>query len=244
MSTTRADRLRGSIAERSFADALAVVANHPPSPSRRRVAYDYTTPTRRQPSTGPRPLSVPVRSTAPGGAGPLCDALRAMDEGRVSSVELVRAALDAVDRHNDELVAVVHLDAEGALAAAGRLDEERAAGRIVGPLHGVPITVKDVIDVAGMPTRCASAVYEDWPAHDAVSVARLRDAGAVVLGKAATHEFALGVTSPQSRNPRDTTRIPGGSSGGSAASATDPAIGAAWSIVHDSETMPSVGTRP
>ena len=218
MTPTRADHLDGSIAEQSFTDALDVLADHPPSPARRRISYDYAVPRRRRPSPEPPRAPTSNRSSSPSGSGPLSDALRAMDEGRVSSVELVRASLDAVDRNNDELVAVVHVDADGALDAARRLDAERAAGRVVGPLHGVPITVKDVIDVAGMPTRCASAVYEDWPERDAVSVARLRAAGAVVLGKAATHEFALGVTSPQSRNPRDTTRIPGGSSGGSAAS--------------------------
>ena len=120
----------------------------------------------------------------------------------MSSVELVRAALDAVDRNNDELVAVVHLDAEGALDAARRLDAERAAGRVVGPLHGVPITVKDVIDVArhADPVRARRST-RTGPSVDAASVARLRAAGAVVLGKASTHEFALGVTSPAEPQP-------------------------------------------
>jgi aspartyl-tRNA(Asn)/glutamyl-tRNA(Gln) amidotransferase subunit A len=109
------------------------------------------------------------------------------------------------------------VDPEAALAAAARLDEAAEAGLPLGPLHGIPLTVKDVIDVAGFPTRCGSAVYHDRPELDAVAVARLRAAGAVILGKAATHEFALGVTSPQSRNPFDPGRIPGGSSGGSVA---------------------------
>jgi aspartyl-tRNA(Asn)/glutamyl-tRNA(Gln) amidotransferase subunit A len=77
------------------------------------------------------------------------------------------------------------------------------------------VTVKDVIDVAGLPTAAGSAAYLDHPAEDAVAVARLRAAGAVILGKVATHEFALGVTTPQARNPFDPSRIPGGSSGGS-----------------------------
>jgi aspartyl-tRNA(Asn)/glutamyl-tRNA(Gln) amidotransferase subunit A len=83
-------------------------------------------------------------------------------------------------------------------------------------LHGIPVTVKDIIDVAGAPTRAGSAAYDDLPAADAVGVARLRAAGAIVLAKVSTHEFALGVTNPQSRNPHDPSRIPGGSSGGSA----------------------------
>ena len=77
-----------------------------------------------------------------------------------------------------------------------------------------------------MPTRCGSLAYLDRPLRDATSVARLRAAGAIIVGKATTHEFALGVTSPQSRNPHDLTRIPGGSSGGSAITvATGMALG-------------------
>ena len=89
-------------------------------------------------------------------------------------------------------------------------------GTIRSRLHGIPITVKDVIDVAGLTTRAGSLTYADRPDHDAEPVARLRRAGVVVIGKAATHEFALGVTSPQCRNPHDPTRLAGGSSGGSA----------------------------
>jgi aspartyl-tRNA(Asn)/glutamyl-tRNA(Gln) amidotransferase subunit A len=83
-------------------------------------------------------------------------------------------------------------------------------------LHGIPVTVKDVIDVAGAPTRAGSDAYDIVPTADATGVARLRAAGATVLAKVATHEFALGVTNPQCGNPHDPGRIPGGSSGGSA----------------------------
>ena len=113
-------------------------------------------------------------------------------------------------------MAVVHLMDAAALAEAAACDAEAAAGQWRGPLHGIPVTVKDIIDVAGVPTRCGSAAYHDVPAVDAVGVARLRAAGAIVLAKVSTHEFALGVTNPQSRNPHDPSRIPGGSSGGSA----------------------------
>jgi aspartyl-tRNA(Asn)/glutamyl-tRNA(Gln) amidotransferase subunit A len=136
--------------------------------------------------------------------------------GLVSSAELVEDSLLAIDKYDGELMAVVHLMDEQARAEAAACDAQAAGGRWRGPLHGIPVTVKDMIDVAGAPTRCGSAAYEAAPVVDAVAVARLRAAGAIVLAKVSTHEFALGVTTPQSRNPHDQSRIPGGSSGGSA----------------------------
>jgi aspartyl-tRNA(Asn)/glutamyl-tRNA(Gln) amidotransferase subunit A len=124
----------------------------------------------------------------------------------------VEDALAAAERAG-ALGAVVALDPDGALAGADALDRVPPGAR--GLLHGMPVTVKDVIDVAGLPTRAGSAAYRAHPDRDAAAVARVRAAGAVVLGKVATHEFALGVTTPQARNPHDHTRIPGGSSGGS-----------------------------
>lgn len=163
---------------------------------------------------GPRPdgklLALPT------GQDSIAGALRTMRTGELTSSKLVHDSLEAIGRLNPELNAVAHLGAEAAILEAELCDKEAEAGDRRGPLHGIPLTVKDVIDVAGMPTRCGSAAYERFPADDAVSVARLRNAGAVLLGKVTTHEFALGVTSPQSRNPHDVTRIPGGSSGGSA----------------------------
>ncbi|MDQ6728330.1 MAG: amidase, partial [Actinomycetota bacterium] len=155
---------------------------------------------------------VPPRA-APGPLGAAAADLRA---GRSTSVALVEDALLAVEKHDGELRAVVHLMAAEARAEAAVLDAEAASGRWRGPLHGIPLTVKDVIDVAGAPTRAGSAAYEGRPTRDAASVALLRAAGAVILAKVSTHEFALGVTTPQSRNPHDPSRIPGGSSGGSA----------------------------
>jgi aspartyl-tRNA(Asn)/glutamyl-tRNA(Gln) amidotransferase subunit A len=194
------------------AAAVASLAEYHPDPPARRPAFDV-----------PPPVVVPARGAhiAPGplGAiapGPLAAAAADLRAGRVTSVQLVDDALLAVEKHDGELRAVVHLMAESALAEAAALDAEAAAGRWRGPLHGIPLTVKDVIDVAGVPTRAGSAAYDDVPVADAASVARLRAAGAVILAKVSTHEFALGVTTPQSRNPHDPTRIPGGSSGGSA----------------------------
>jgi aspartyl-tRNA(Asn)/glutamyl-tRNA(Gln) amidotransferase subunit A len=146
----------------------------------------------------------------------LACAARDLAQGRTTSVALTEQALQAVAAHNDALAALVEVTAASALATAAQLDAELAAGRRRGPLHGIPVTVKDVIDVAGVPTRAGSAAYHAVPTEDATAVRRLRRAGAVLLGKAATHEFALGVCTPQSRNPHDPSRIPGGSSGGSA----------------------------
>ncbi len=138
----------------------------------------------------------------------------ALRNGTTTATALVEAALARAAG----TVAIGGLVEEcaNARAVAAELDREFAAGHDRGPLHGIPITVKDVIDVAGTVTRAGSDAYARIPTIDAIAVARLRAAGAVVIGKAATHEFALGVTSPQSRNPHDVTRIPGGSSGGSA----------------------------
>lgn len=148
--------------------------------------------------------------------GSITAAAADLRSGRVTSLDLVEDSLGAVEKFDGELNAMAHVMAASARAEAAERDAEAAAGAWRGPLHGIPLTVKDVIDVAGAPTRAGSAAYEDLPTTDAASVARARAAGAVILGKVTTHEFALGVTSPQSRNPHDPARIPGGSSGGSA----------------------------
>ena len=106
---------------------------------------------------------------------------------------------------------------DGALAAAAARDADLAAGRPVGPLHGVPIGIKDIIDVAGLPTRAGAAAFaHSLPDRDATLVARLRAAGAVILGKTQTTEFAFKDPAP-TRNPWSSERTPGGSSAGSAA---------------------------
>jgi aspartyl-tRNA(Asn)/glutamyl-tRNA(Gln) amidotransferase subunit A len=115
--------------------------------------------------------------------------------------------------------AYVLVGADKGGVAARRADAELGAGHDRGPLHGIPLAIKDILDVAGTPTRCGSRVRDDAPpaATDAETVARLRAAGAVIDGKTVTHEFAGGVLSPPARNPWDPARIPGGSSGGSGA---------------------------
>lgn len=139
--------------------------------------------------------------------------------GETSPPAVARAALERIGRTDPHVHAWVSIDLEQVLAAAREAERELAAGIDRGPLHGVLIGVKDIFDVAGTPTRCGSAALADAPpaARDAAAVARMRDAGAVILGKTTTQEFAAGVVSAPARNPWDTARIPGGSSGGSAA---------------------------
>jgi len=135
----------------------------------------------------------------------------------------VEASLQAIDRSNVWTNAFIRVDSDGARAAARLADAERSRGVDRGPLHGVPLSVKDIIDMAGQPTTAASRVLQDrLPSEDAPVVARLRAAGAIILGKTNLHEFALGTTSDESafgavKHPRDAARSAGGSSGGSAA---------------------------
>lgn len=140
--------------------------------------------------------------------------------GSFSPVDVAAACLAQIAATEPAIHAWVQVDGEGALNAATLAERDLAAGIDRGPLHGIPLGIKDIFDVAGVPTRCGSAARLDAaPApHDAVSVAALRKAGAIMLGKTVTQEFAAGVISPPARNPWDPTRIPGGSSGGSAAS--------------------------
>jgi aspartyl-tRNA(Asn)/glutamyl-tRNA(Gln) amidotransferase subunit A len=146
----------------------------------------------------------------------------ALRSRELSATDHVRDVLDRLTA--DTCNAVVALDADRALEAAATLDAELARGEWRGPLHGVAVGVKDLFDVAGLPTRAGSNVLADAPpaAADAPVVARLREAGAVVVAKLHTHEFAFGPTGDiaatgPARNPHDPARITGGSSSGSAA---------------------------
>lgn len=137
--------------------------------------------------------------------------------------DLVEAALTAIDALDGEVNAFVSVDAAGARRAAEKADAELADGLDRGPLHGIPVAVKDIIDVAGSRTTMGSAHFADnVSTSDAACVQRLREAGAVIIGKTTTHEFAFGPTGDRahngaSRNPHDTGRMSGGSSGGSGA---------------------------
>jgi len=152
-------------------------------------------------------------------------ALDALNSGAISSVELTRACLERIDRLEPRLHAFITLEPEQALARAAEADRLRCAarGEALPPLLGLPIAVKDLLAVAGMRCTCGSRILGDFnPPYTATSVQRLLDAGVVVLGKANTDEFAMGSSTESSAfgptfNPWDTTRVPGGSSGGSAA---------------------------
>ncbi|HYT26898.1 MAG TPA: amidase, partial [Actinomycetota bacterium] len=162
---------------------------------------------------------------AAGGEGPpvpvapgLVAAAALVRDGAATSTALVGQALERIGALDGRLGAFVAVLADRALDEATALDAERAGGRLRGPLHGVPVAVKDLVDVAGAVTAAGSPkLAANLAAADAEVVARLRRAGAVVVGKTRTHEFAYGVRTPPTANPWDPERIPGGSSGGSAA---------------------------
>ena len=143
--------------------------------------------------------------------------------GDITSQKLTEQCLAKIEALNPKLNAFITVTADEALEQARQADKEIAAGRRIGPLHGIPISLKDLIDQKGVPTTAASQLRRNHvAAADAVVTARLRGAGAVFVGKTNLHEFAFGTTSEDSgfgpvRNPIDPSRSPGGSSGGSAA---------------------------
>lgn len=152
----------------------------------------------------------------------IVEAGRELRAGSLRASELVSRSLQAIDRRNPETNAFIRVDADRARQEAAAADELFARGIDRGPLQGIPISLKDLIDVAGEVTTAASRVLADRrAASDATIVTRLRAAGAILIGKTNLHEFALGTTCEDSafgpvRNPHDLTRSPGGSSGGSA----------------------------
>jgi aspartyl-tRNA(Asn)/glutamyl-tRNA(Gln) amidotransferase subunit A len=174
----------------------------------------------------------------------------------VSPVELTEACLKRIERYNPALNAFISVTREQALAAAREMASEQQHGKWRGPLHGVPIALKDNIDTAGVPTTAASELFKDRvPAKDAEVVRRLKNSGAIILGKLNMHEFAYGTTSAVSHfgavhNPWALDRIPGGSSGGSAAAtAADLCLGSLGTDTGGSVRIPAsycgvVGFKP
>lgn len=174
----------------------------------------------------------------------------------LSPVELVRALFERIARLDPQLHAFILPDPEAALAAAEQAGQEMSAGRTRGPLHGIPVGIKDIIDVAGLPTTCHSKILlGQVAAADAHVVAKLRGAGAILMGKLSTHEFAIGgpcfdLPFPPARNPWNPGHHPGGSSSGSgaglAAGLFPLALGTdtGGSVRHPASACGIVGLKP
>ena len=186
----------------------------------------------------------------------IVEASAEISAGTVTSEKLTEECLSVIEALNPKLNAFITVTAEEALQQARQADKEIAAGRRIGPLHGIPISLKDLIDQKGVRTTAGSLVRKDHVAGaDAVVTKRLRDAGAVFVGKTNLHEFAFGTTSEDSgfgliRNPHDANRSPGGSSGGSGvAIATGMSLGTVGTDTGGSIRIPAaacgvVGLKP
>lgn len=148
---------------------------------------------------------------------PACDAARELREGALSAEQLMQACLARVREIDGEVQAWAFLDEQHALAQARARDLDRSEGRAIGPLHGIPVGIKDIIDTCDMPTEDGTVLHAGrTPARDAAVVAMLRAAGAVIMGKTVTTECAT-YTPGKTRNPHNPEHTPGGSSSGSAA---------------------------
>ncbi len=173
-----------------------------------------------------------------------------MSEGSLTPTELVASCLARIDQREPVLKAWVTVDREGALEAAGLLDREMEVRGPRSPLHGIPVGIKDIYYTAGLKTTAGSKVYADFvPDYDATSVERLKAAGAIILGKTVTTEFATG-DPPPTVNPWHSAHTPGGSSSGSAVAVSDRMVPGGMgsqtggSIIRPSSYNGIVGLKP
>ncbi len=180
----------------------------------------------------------------------LTEAAEHIREGRLTSVELVQDCLARVDEVEPAVQAWAFLDRDHALRQARDLDERRAHGNPTGPLHGVPVGIKDIFDTSDYPTELGSPLWAGrTPRRDAAAVARLRAAGAVIMGKTVTTEYAY-FHPGKTRNPHDPERTPGGSSSGSAAAVAAHMVPAAigsqtnGSVIRPAAFCGVVGFKP
>jgi aspartyl-tRNA(Asn)/glutamyl-tRNA(Gln) amidotransferase subunit A len=186
----------------------------------------------------------------------IADVAPRLASGKVKSEKLTEECLSQIEALNPKLNAFITVTADNALKTARAADKDIAGGRYRGPLHGIPVSLKDLVDIKGVRTTAGSLVRADHvAAEDAVVTARLREAGAVFVGKTNLHEFAFGTTTEDSgfglaRNPVDAARSPGGSSGGSAiAIATGMSLGTVGTDTGGSIRIPAaacgiVGLKP
>jgi aspartyl-tRNA(Asn)/glutamyl-tRNA(Gln) amidotransferase subunit A len=233
-----------------FQQAVAWLQQHPVLDLDGRPAFTYR-PLDAPPAKDSLQLTTQDKLVDQSPPGTVCGVAQAIRAGKLSARAAVTSCLERITTLNPKLHAFVCVLEEAALRQAAELDREAQRGRLRGPLHGVPLSVKDVIHVAGVPTSASSRVLSGFvPEEDACAVERIKAAGAIVIGKTETHEFALGVTTPQSRNPWDETRIPGGSTGGTAiAVATGMAPGGLGTDTRASIRVPAalsgvVGFKP
>ena len=181
----------------------------------------------------------------------LLEISRLIKSRQTSPSEIVHLLLEQIHRTEGKVKAYVTVCEESALKLAEAAELQINTGHDVGPLHGIPVSFKDIYETEGIRTTCGSKIRADYvPKLDCTVVKRLKAAGAIVLGKTNTHEFALGAITPPTRNPWDLERIPGGSSGGSAAAlAASSALASTGSDTGGSIRIPSsfcgvVGLKP
>ncbi|MGB0871903.1 MAG: amidase [Solirubrobacterales bacterium] len=234
-----------NVATDAFQNALALLRRRRGASADIGPAFDLTLPT-----AATHSHLAGVKTTPAEIDGSIGSTHKLLESGDLTSVELVARSLRAIEQQNDQLYAFVEILEVEALERAKKADSELSGGRSRGPLHGIPVSVKDLYAVAGATTRAGSMAFERRDHHDAHAVKRLREAGAVIIGKTSTHEFAMGVTAPQSRNPHDPTRIAGGSSSGAAiAVATGMGMAALGTDTRGSIRIPAaltgvVGLKP